>query len=72
MEMYGIKTPGTKEIKPYVWWLSNDPHTSWDMFFTYPNKDRGLNFSRAPAEEAKRAYKAIGYKCVKLEVTEQS
>lgn len=70
MEYYGIKTPEKENGKSYIWWISDSEDSSWNMFFTHPNKDGKANFYRAPLFDAKRAYKAIGYKCVKLKVEE--
>lgn len=68
MKYFGIKTIGED---PYIWWIAEDKHRAWDAFFTYPDKDRNLNAYRLPLYDAIRAYEAIGYKCVELEVKEK-
>ena len=64
MKYYGIKTPKTKYDDPYIYWIANDEFNSWQMFFQKSNPNR------APLDTAIKAYEAIGYKCVKLNVKE--
>ena len=71
MKYFGIKTSHRVEQKSYIWWITADEHTSWMSFFQYPDKNNNLNSHRLPLEEAIRAYEAIGYKCVELEVREK-
>ncbi len=70
MEYFGIKTPGKKQEESYIHWISSSEHQSWRLFFQYPNEIDPVHYYRLPMEEAIHAYKAIGYGCVKLEVTE--
>ena len=67
MKYFGIKTP---EPNSYIWWIAADKHSSWHMFFQYPNKNGEFNPSRAPTYEAIQAYEAIGYRCIELEIKE--
>jgi len=71
MKYFGIKTPKTASHSSYIWWISDSEHNSWMSFFNYPNKDKELNSHRLPLAEAIKAYKAIGYRCVELEVVEK-
>lgn len=73
MKYYGIKTPHNRfgVDKSYIWWIGQSEHESWMMFFTQGGQHEERNAHRLPLEEAIRAYKAIGYKCVELEVTEK-
>lgn len=68
---YGIRTPGNERQDSYLWWISNTQDKCWELFFTYPNKDNRQTPYRLSMDEAIKAYKAIGYKCVKLTVTEE-
>ena len=68
MKYFGIKTPATE--KPHIHWISSSKHNSWRLFFQYPNETDTLNYHRLPIAEAVRAYEAIGYKCVELELSE--
>lgn len=68
--LYGIKVPKTERGDSYIWWISNTEDKAWSAFFTYPNKDDMRMPYRLSLAEAKKAYMAIGYKCVKLEVKE--
>lgn len=64
MKYYGIKTPENEyNVGSYIWWIDTDEHKSWDLFFQY-------NAHRAPLYDAIKAYEAIGYKCVELEIKE--
>jgi hypothetical protein len=65
---YGIKTP---ETPSRIWWISDSPHRAWEAFFTYPSRGGAHNSYRLPLEEAIRAYTAIGYQCVELEVAQK-
>ena len=67
MKYFGIKTPDG-----VIWWIADSRHNAWLAFFTYPSKQRELKPHRAPLGEAIRAYEAIGYLCVELEVTEKA
>jgi hypothetical protein len=75
VKYFGIKTP-EKEDKwsktpSIIWWIANDEHSSWMLFFQYPSNKNELMPYRLPIAEAIQAYKAIGYKCVELEVKEK-
>jgi hypothetical protein len=62
MRYFGIKKPGDDG---YIWWIGEDQHRAWVAFFQQmPN--------RAPMDEAIRAYEAIGYRCVELDVREKT
>lgn len=68
---FGIKTPKNKNESGYIWWISNTEHDAWTSFFTFPSRDRTVNPYRTPLADAIRAYEAIGYKCIELDVTEK-
>lgn len=70
MEYYGIKTPGKPEqsLDSYVWWISNSEHNAWMSFFTSSCKQGTYNAHALPLIDAIRAYKGIGYQCVKLNI----
>jgi len=70
MKYFGIKTPKREHQDSYIYWIATDSHQSWDLFFQYPDKNRNFQSHRAPLEEAIRAYKSIGYKCVELNIEE--
>jgi hypothetical protein len=72
MKYFGIKTPGSSESPSYIWWIEGSEHNSWLAFFEFPSKEGNVNPHRLPLEEAIRAYKAIGYKCIEVEVKEKS
>lgn len=61
MQYYGIQTPLTNE-KSYIHWISQCEQGAWDLFFQFQPH-------RLSLYEARRAYEAIGYKCVELSVT---
>lgn len=67
---FGIKTPTKNNEKSYIWWFSESAGGAWSLFFTYPNKYGERNSYRLPLEEAIRAYQAIGYECVEVEMLE--
>lgn len=67
MRYFGIKSPKSDPI----WWITDSEHNSWMSFFTYPNDLKERILHRLPLEEAIRAYKSIGYKCVELNITEK-
>ena len=70
-EYYGIKTPDKGEDgKPYIWWIGQSPYEAWSNFFMFPDKSGDYNFYRTPLAESEKAYKAIGYKCVKICIEE--
>lgn len=71
MKYFGIKTPSTEGYEAYVWWISNTRSGAWKSFFQYPDKYDRVYAYRLPLEEAIRAYEAIGYKCVELDVKEK-
>ena len=70
MKYYGIKVPERNGQESYIWWIKDSPFEAWSSFFQYPNKDRYLNQHRLPVEEAIRAYEAIGYKCIEVNIIE--
>jgi hypothetical protein len=73
MKYFGIKTPNESVHLPsYIWWIDQSEHDAWMSFFQYPSKENKLNPHRVPLADAIRAYKAIGYKCVELELIEKS
>lgn len=61
IQWYGIKTPETEFDNSIIMHVTKSIYTTWNDFFRY-------NAHNLPLEEAKRAYKSIGYKCVELEV----
>lgn len=71
MKYFGIKTPHRINNNSYIWWIASGEHECWASFFQYPNKDNELNSHRLPLEEAIRAYAAIGYSCIELEIKEK-
>ena len=71
MEYFGIKTPGEIHEESYIWWISDSPHKSWSAFFTWPGRyATEFNTSRPPMATGIKAYEAIGYKCVALDIKE--
>ena len=64
MKYYGIKCPDG-----HIWWIAEDESRAWMAFFTYPRQDGNYTAYRLPLEEAIRAYRAIGYECVELNIT---
>jgi len=65
MKYYGIKTPEYDNAKSTILLITHNMNDSWQLFFdSYTHK--------APLSEAIRAYEAIGYKCVEIEITEKS
>lgn len=59
MKYYGIKRPDG-----LISWVSDSTQGAWNLFFR--------NFPNRPAMyEAIKAYAAIGYKCVELEIKEK-
>jgi len=71
MKYWGIKTPKTDNQDSYIWWITNNDHSSWMSFFTQSNKDGEFNAYRLPLATAIKAYKGIGYKCVELLIKEK-
>jgi hypothetical protein len=69
MKYYGIKTPQRYGCKPYIWWIAESSYKSWASFFNNTTRGVDQNPCRAPLEEAVKAYEAIGYECVELDVT---
>jgi hypothetical protein len=65
MRYFGIKTPDGM-----IWWIETDEHKCWHEFFTHPARDLLPFPHRLPMQEAIRAYKGLGYRCVELEVRE--
>ena len=70
MKYYGIKTPKSEKKQSYIWWIADSEYMAWMSFFQYPNKEGERIPHRLCLADAKRAYKAIGYKCVELDVKE--
>lgn len=70
MRYFGIKIPKSSAHDSYIWFITDSEHSSWMSFFSNASKTHEYNAHRMPLEEAIRAYKAIGYKCVELDVTE--
>jgi hypothetical protein len=66
MRYFGIKCPDGR-----IWWIGEDEYRAWDSFLTYPNRNGCQSPHRLPLEEAIRAYRAIGYRCVEVEVHEK-
>ena len=67
MQYFGIKKPDG-----IIWWLAESEHNSWKAFFSQPSNRQEIMPHRLPVAEAIRAYEAIGYKCIELEVREKS
>lgn len=67
---YAIKAPEEGVYKAYMWWVADTPHAAWDSFFTFPSRTGERNAHRAPLATAIAAYEAIGYKCIKVKITE--
>ena len=65
MKVYAIKTPPNTfgSIDSVIWWFAMNETDAWSNFF-------GDNTHRMPIEEARRAYTAIGYKCVRVRIEE--
>ena len=59
IQYFGVKKPDGR-----IWWITDSEQNSWHaLFHGAPH--------RLPLDEAIRAYKAIGYRCVELEVKER-
>ncbi len=71
MKYFGIKTPETKKDKSYIFWISSDEHKCWSMFLHHPNYNNEINRYHGSISEGIRAYEAIGYKCVELDIKEK-
>ena len=71
MDYFGIKTPKRINEDPYIWWIANSSHDAWMAFFQYPSAKYEMNAHRLPLAEAIKAYEAIGYECVTLDVKER-
>jgi hypothetical protein len=63
MKYFGIKTPPSETQYPYICWIADSEYAAWVSFFN-------THAHRLPLDEAIRAYEAIGYKCVALNVSE--
>ena len=68
MKYFGIKTPEKQNKESYIYWISTSKNGAWELFFEHPNKHGDKKYWKAPAFDAIRAYEAIGYKCVELDV----
>jgi hypothetical protein len=64
MKYYAIKHPSKEHEEPLYFYLDIDIHNCWNKFFSNNN-------SRMPLGEAIKAYKAIGYQCVEVNITEK-
>lgn len=71
MDYFGIKTPERDNEAQYIWWIANSRHEAWMSFFQYPSAKREMNAHRLPLDEAVRAYEAVGYRCVQVDVHEK-
>lgn len=69
MQYFGIKTPEENNQESYIYWISDSEHNAWALFFEHPNKDGNKNYWKPPCFDAIRAYKAIGYECVELNIS---
>ena len=58
MKLYAIKTPAN-----HTYWFEKSAFESWCSFFSETTH-------RVPLTEARKAYEAIGYKCIELECKE--
>lgn len=67
IQWFGIKTPDKVEKDGYVHWISNSEFDSWHSFFSRTTRGEEA-YHVLPLEEAIKAYEAIGYRCVELEV----
>ncbi len=70
MNLFGIKSPDDGTTPGYIWWIAGSKNESWSAFFQYPGKDGNLKAHRTPLAEAIKAYEAIGYRCIALQVKE--
>ena len=64
---YGIKSP---DPNTPIWWIAIDKHRTWEQFFTNRGPNREFNAHQLPLATAIKAYEAIGYRCVELEIKE--
>ncbi len=71
MKYYGIKTPNNETYPSYIYWVTSSEHASWHAFFDFPDKDRYMNPLKFNLGTGIKAYEAIGYKCVELEIIEK-
>jgi hypothetical protein len=67
---YAIKVPERRENSSYIWWFARSEHDAWTNFFVQPDQKGHRMASKFSMGEAIDAYKAIGYKCIKLKITE--
>jgi hypothetical protein len=58
---FGIIKPSNRITEAYISWIGQNEMDSWDKFFID-------NSHRYPLAEAIKAYEAIGYQCVELEI----
>jgi hypothetical protein len=65
MKYYAIKQPSGP-----LWWIADSEHNAWMAFFTYPNQEGNRTAYRLCLADAIRAYRAIGYECVEVAITE--
>ncbi|MCK5433250.1 MAG: hypothetical protein KAJ03_10915 [Gammaproteobacteria bacterium] len=70
MNYYGIKTPNKPDTPGYTWWIADSELQAWRNFFSYPSPDHNNNPHTPPLADAILAYEAIGFRCVRLNVTE--
>ncbi len=63
MKCFAIKKPAMDVEDEVIWWFGIDAPNAWRAFF-------GEHAHQFPLDEAIRAYKSIGYKCVEVEVKE--
>lgn len=66
MKYYGIKTPGKDS---YIWWITDSQFNSWLQFFSIHDKCGEKHPMKFDMGSAIKAYEAVGYKCVELEVS---
>ena len=58
---FGIQVVESDSQPSHVWWIASTKHEAWLLFF----RDSA---HRLPLADAIRAYEAIGYRAVELEV----
>lgn len=70
MKYFGIKAPIVELEEPYIYWISLSAYQSWSLFFQYPSLGDTVNYNRHPMSTAIKAYEAIGYSCIEVNISE--
>lgn len=75
MKYFGIKKPKNKYTESFIFWFSVTEHDAWVYFFNRSTLKQCYNGGVCPngicMADAIKAYEAIGYKCVEVDLTEK-